>query len=120
MVYVAEQHPDHWKEKDKPYSFYEYQPNFGEQLYKATRPGIFVLDLSNVNEPRVIPVKSLDDSTHYMQPVIHEVTEDQIELYATGVSLAGDGRRLGQIVSDATRLVMQSVLKTPLASEFFC
>jgi hypothetical protein len=105
LAYVAEQHPSHWDSKDKPVDAYDYYPIAGEQLTKASKPAIFIVDLRDILNIEVEQVtKTLDPSDIvFCQPVFGpSASKDSLVLYAAGHDLLKSGRRLGIIVRKAS------------------
>ena len=101
LVYVAEQHSPHHKDKQKPPETWEDYPHFGETLYKARRPVLFAVDLRQPEQASVCAltrIETLRDPA-CTQPVMSTFNPDDgsYEIFATARYLLPDGRRLGQV-----------------------
>lgn len=101
LVYVAEQHSSHHKDKQKPPEAWEDYPHFGETLYKARRPVLFAVDLRQPEQALVYALTCIKTRRNpaCTQPVVSlfDSASGTYEIFATARYLLPDGRRLGQV-----------------------
>ncbi|KAK0563625.1 hypothetical protein OC844_002122 [Tilletia horrida] len=96
VLYSAEANLEAWEEPDDNLAPYEYRPAFGEKLQARIRTTLFLLDVptKTVSELKLKSGPDVDGGPVAAKSVL---SFEGNSVYATILTLTGDGRRPGQV-----------------------
>jgi len=96
ILYAAEANIEAWDDPQDDLARYDYRPILGEKLQARVRTTLFLVTLSD-SSVKELKVRTQDE--HFEGPMVAKsvLAYDATAVYATILTLAGDGRRLGQV-----------------------
>ncbi|CAD6981855.1 unnamed protein product [Tilletia controversa] len=93
ILYAAESNLEAWEDPEDDLAQYDYRPSLGEKLQARVRTALFILKLKDLSVSE-LKLCAGDQGPMTAKSVF---SADGKSVYATVLTLTGDGRRLGQV-----------------------